>query len=192
MYYTVLVVVRNGVGNRAFCCALCTSRRVYRMYLAVTLSAQIHPSILYCSSNILCFTANSARRRAAGQLGAQKNARYNDSYMRAFDPARLLHSNRGSSGTCRRASLTSFRGYDPDVTNSAGDDGLPPRDPLKLRRWLEDNTRAIAASATKKRLNLSLLPTTWTLDLCPTNSRVLLRRRRCSSPKAVPSCVSIA
>ena len=92
---------------------------------------------------------------------------------------------RGFSGTCGRASLTSFRGCDPDVANSAGNGGLPPRHPLKLRPWLKDNTRAIAASATKKRLSIFLLPTTWTLDLYRTNSRVSLRRRRCSSPKAV-------
>ena len=73
-----------------------------------------------------------------------------------------------------------------------GNDGLPPRHPLKVRPWLKGNTRAIAASATKKRLSLSLQPTTWTLDLCRTNSRVSLRQRRCSSPKAVPSYVSIA
>ena len=98
----------------------------------------------------------------------------------------LWSSSRGCSVTCRRASLTSFRGCDPDVSNSAGNGGLPPRHSLRLRRWLEGNTRAIAASATKNRLNLSLLPTAWTLDLCPTNWR------RCKSPKAVPSCVSIA
>ena len=31
------------------------------------------------------------RRRAAAQLAAQENARYKDSYLRAFDPARPLH-----------------------------------------------------------------------------------------------------
>ena len=102
----------------------------------------------------------------------------------------LCLSSRGFSGTCRRASPTSFRGCNPDVANSAGNGGLPPRNPLELR--LKDNTRAIAASATKKRLSLSLLPTTWTSGLCPTNSRVSLRRRIYSSPKAVLSCVSIA
>ena len=84
----------------------------------------------------------------------------------------LCISSRGSSGTCRRASLTSFRGSDPDIANPAGNGGLPPRHPLRLRRWLEDDTRAIASSATKNRLSLSLPPTAWTLDLCPTNSRV--------------------
>ena len=54
----------------------------------------------------------------------------------------LCISNRGSSGICRRASLTSFRGCDPDVANSAGNGGLPPRHPLRLRWWLEDNTRS--------------------------------------------------
>ena len=38
-----------------------------------------------------CFTANRERRRAAGLLAAQENARYKDSYLRAFDPARPLH-----------------------------------------------------------------------------------------------------
>ena len=62
----------------------------------------------------------------------------------------LCISSRGCSVTCRRASLTSFRGYDPHVANSAGNGGLPPRHPLRLRRWLEGNTHATAASATKK------------------------------------------
>ena len=49
------------------------------------------PPILACSSNVPCFTANRERRRAAAQLTAQENARYKDSYLRAFDPARPLH-----------------------------------------------------------------------------------------------------
>ena len=49
------------------------------------------PPILACSSNVPCFTANRERRRAAAQLAAQENARYKDSYLRAFDPARSLH-----------------------------------------------------------------------------------------------------
>ena len=49
------------------------------------------PPILACCSNLPCFTANHERRRAAGQLAAQENARYKDSYLRAFDPARPLH-----------------------------------------------------------------------------------------------------
>ena len=85
---------------------------------------------------------------------------------------------RGFSGTFRRASLTSFRDCDPHVANSAANGGLTPRHPLKLGPWLKDNTRAIAASATKNRWSLSLLPTTWILDLCRTNSRASLRRRR--------------
>ena len=101
----------------------------------------------------------------------------------------LCISSRGCSVTCRRTSLTSSRGCDLGVANSAGSGGLPPRHPLRLRRWLEGNTRAIAASPTKKRLSLSLLPTAWALDLYPANSGVSLRRRRYSSPKAVPSCV---
>ena len=47
--------------------------------------------ILACSSNVPCFTANRERRWGAGQLAAQENARYKDSYLRAFDPARPLH-----------------------------------------------------------------------------------------------------
>ena len=156
---------------------------------AVVYIKRIWPShylkILSCSSNTICFTANRERRRAAGQLAAQENVRYTDRYLRAFDPARTLHFELWVSGTCRRAFLTSFRGCDPDVVDSAGNGGLPPRHPLRLRRWLEDNTRAIAASATKKQLSLSLLPTTRTLDLCPANSRVSFRRRRCSSPRAL-------
>ncbi|CAN0410759.1 unnamed protein product [Ascophyllum nodosum] len=35
--------------------------------------------------------ANRERRRAAGQLAAQENARYKDSFLRAFDPVRPLH-----------------------------------------------------------------------------------------------------
>ena len=49
------------------------------------------PPILACCSNVPCFTANRERRRATGQLAAQENARYKDSYLRAFDPARPLH-----------------------------------------------------------------------------------------------------
>ena len=49
------------------------------------------PPILTCCSNVPCFTANRERRRAAGQLAAQENARYEDSYLRAFDPARSLY-----------------------------------------------------------------------------------------------------
>ena len=49
------------------------------------------PPILACFSNVPCFTANCERRRAAAQLAAQENARYKDSYLRAFDPARPLH-----------------------------------------------------------------------------------------------------
>ena len=90
---------------------------------------------------------------------------------------------RGFSGTCRRASLTSFRGCDPYVANSVGNGRLPPGHPLKLGPWLKDNTRAIAASAIKSRLSPCLLPTAWTLDLCWTNLRASLRRRKCSSPK---------
>ena len=51
----------------------------------------------------------------------------------------LCISSREFSGTCRKASLTSFRGCDPDVANSAGNRGLPPRAPFKLRPWLKDN-----------------------------------------------------
>ena len=51
----------------------------------------VKPPILACCSNVPCFTANRERRRAAGQLAAQENARYKDSYLRAFDPARPLH-----------------------------------------------------------------------------------------------------
>ena len=49
------------------------------------------PPILACCSNVPYFTANHERKRAAGQLAAQKQARYNDSYLRAFDPARPPH-----------------------------------------------------------------------------------------------------
>ena len=49
------------------------------------------PPTLACSSNVSCFTANRERRRAVAQLAAQENARYKDSYLRAFDPARPLH-----------------------------------------------------------------------------------------------------
>ena len=42
-------------------------------------------------SNILCFTVNRERRRAAGQLSEQENARYKDSYLRPFNPARPRH-----------------------------------------------------------------------------------------------------
>ena len=74
----------------------------------------------------------------------------------------LCISSRGFSGTCRRAS---FRGCDPDVANSAGNGGLPPRHPLKVRPWLKGNKRAIAASATKNRLSQ------YTCDRCERNKK---------------------
>ena len=64
------------LGIRVYCCALCTSRRYY---------------LIACCSNVPCFTANREYRRAAGQLAAQENARYENSYLRAFVPARPLH-----------------------------------------------------------------------------------------------------
>ena len=63
---------------------------------------------------------------------------------------------RGFSGICSRASLTSFRGCDPHVAIYAENGGLPPRHRLKLGPWLKDNTRAIAASATKKQVTVFL------------------------------------
>ena len=55
------------------------------------MSTRYNPPIQACSSNVPFFTANRERRRAAAQLAAQENARYKDSYLRAFDPARPLH-----------------------------------------------------------------------------------------------------
>ena len=90
--YCTIGCTQRLAGNRVYCCAPCTRRRVYQMYLAVTLSVQLHSSILSCSSKtILCFTVNRERRRAAGQLVEQENARYKDSYLRPFNPARPLH-----------------------------------------------------------------------------------------------------
>ena len=150
------------------------------------------PSILACCSNVPYFTANRERRRPAGQLAAQKNARYKDSYLCAFDPARPLHFESWVQRDMQKGFTDELQRLRPRRCQFWGNDGLPPRHPLKVRPWLKGNTRAIAASATKKRLSLSLQPMTWTLDLCRTNSRVSLRQRRCSSPKAVPSYVSIA
>ena len=95
VYYILYSIgcTQRLVCNRVCCCALCTtSRRVYQMYFAVTLSAQIHSSVpSSCSWNILYFTANRERRRAAGQLAEQENVRHKDSYLRVFNPARPLH-----------------------------------------------------------------------------------------------------
>ena len=55
------------------------------------MSIRYYPPIQACSSNVPFFTANRERRRAAAQLAAQENARYKDSYLRAFDLARPLH-----------------------------------------------------------------------------------------------------
>ena len=55
------------------------------------MSTRYNPPIQACSSNVPFFTANRERRRAAAQLAAQENARYKDSYLGAFDPARPLH-----------------------------------------------------------------------------------------------------
>ena len=72
-------------------CTLYKPSCVLNIFRSHKLSAQLHPSILSCSSNVLCFAANRERRRAAEQLAAQENAIYKDSYLRAFDPARPLH-----------------------------------------------------------------------------------------------------
>ena len=53
----------------------------------------------------------------------------------------LCISSRGRSVAYRRVSLTSFRGCDPDIANSAGSGRLPPRPPLRLQRWLEGKTQ---------------------------------------------------
>ena len=80
------------VGNRVYCCVLCRTRHiVYYIFLAVTQSPQIHTSILSCSSQILCFTANREHRQSSGRLSAQEKARYKYSYLRAFDLARPLY-----------------------------------------------------------------------------------------------------
>ena len=186
MYYTIVLVVRNGsyvieytVVHIEYIWPSNDLHKYPHQYYPVLL---MHSTSQQTVGSADGLQDNSQHRKMLGI----KTAIYAPSI-----PPDLCISSRGSSVTCRRASLTSFRGCDPDVANSAGNGGLPPRHPLSLRRWLEDKTRGIAASATKKRLSLSLLPTTRTLGLCPTNSRVSLRRRRCPSPKAVPPCVSI-
>ena len=60
-------------------------------YSSILLCTLYKPPILACCLNVPCFTVNRERRRAAGQLAAQENARSKDSYLRAFDPARPLH-----------------------------------------------------------------------------------------------------
>ena len=58
-------------------------------------------------------------------------------------PPDLCIWSRGFSGTtCRRASLTSFRGCDPDVANSAGKIGNTSTFQLRLRE--EVRLRALA------------------------------------------------
>ena len=90
------------------------------------------PPILACCSNVPCFTANRERRRVAGQLAAQENARYKVSYLRAFDPARSLHLESWVQRDMQKSSLTSFRGCDPGVANSCLVDLLI--EPMPLER----------------------------------------------------------
>ena len=101
------------------------------------MSTRYNPPIQACSSNVPFFTANRERRRAAAQLAAQKNARYKDSYLRAFDPARPLHLESWVQTDMQKGSLASFRGCDPHVAICAENGGLPHRHPLKLVPWLD-------------------------------------------------------
>ena len=86
--HTIYCCTRNLVGTSLLNFTLyATAPRYY----SILLCTRYKPAILACSSNAPCFTANRERRRAAGQLTAQENARYKDSYLRTFDPARPLH-----------------------------------------------------------------------------------------------------
>ena len=92
------------------------------------------PPILACCSNVPCFTANRERRRAAGQLAAQKNARYKDSYLRAFAEVKRYNGTklRGigasvlkveashSSAPARKASAELAQGLHRDVFLARG------------------------------------------------------------------------
>ena len=131
--------------------------------------------------------------------GLQNNAQHRKvlvknigSYLRAFNPVRPLHFKQW----VQRDMQESFT----DELNRlrAG------RYQFSWKRWFAAQTNPQATvvggrqyacdrcSAAKRLSTPSLLPTTCTLDECPTNSLVSLRRRRCSSRKAVPSCVCIA
>ena len=85
--YTVV----HATSYVLYCTFRCTQRLLGIRVYCKQLCTLYKPPILACCSNVPCFTANRERRGAAGQLAAQENARYKDSYLRAFDPARPLH-----------------------------------------------------------------------------------------------------
>ena len=150
------------------------------------------PPILACCSNVPCFTANRERRRAAGQLAAQENARYKGSYLRAFDPVRPLRFESWVQRDMQKGFTDELQRLPPGRCQSCGERWFAAQTPTQAAAVAEGQYTCDRCKRVKKRLSLSLLPTTWILYLCPINSRVLLRRRRCSSPKALLPCVSIA
>ena len=99
VYFCCTACTRRLEDNKIYCCTchLVCSLLYFSLYAtapryqSILLRTLYKPPILACCSNVPCFTANRERRRAAGQLAAQENARYKDSYLRAFDPARPLH-----------------------------------------------------------------------------------------------------
>ena len=100
--YCTLRCTQRLLGIRVYCCAHCTSRRYSpapRMY---------HASQQTVSADRL--QHNSQHRKTRGIKTAI--------YAPSIRPDLCIWS-RGFSGTCRRASLTSFRGCDPHVTISA-------------------------------------------------------------------------
>ena len=115
-----------------------------------------------------------------------------NSYLRAFDPARPPYF----EPWVQRDMQKKFTGELPRLRAGryqfCGSGGSPTRRSRRLRWRLGGNTPAIGASATKRLSIPSLLPKTWMLEQCPTNSSLSLRRRKCSSRKAVPSCACIA
>ena len=124
--YCTFRCTQRLLGIRVYSCAFCTSRRYYpavRMY---------HASQQTVSADGLQDNSQHRKRRGIKTAISAPSIR----------PDLCIWS-RGFSGTCRRASLMSFRGCDLDVANSARNGGLPPRHPLKLRPWLKDNTRAV-------------------------------------------------
>ena len=145
-----------------------------------------------CISQILRPAANIECRRTVGQYAAQERSRNKDDCLCTLDPARPLHFEPLVQRDTHKGSTGELQKLHPRRCQFYGEHRFAAPTAPQAAAVAEGKYTCDLYKRDKKLVKSFSAANDLDPGAVPTYSRVLLRRERCSSRKAVPLCVCIA